>query len=362
MPLFEGTQQQYYDNSQSFTGDGSATTFTLTFNPLPADEANIRVFISGSQVLATTYALNSSTGVLTFTSAPAADAVIVVEQANAPEQLGNYQYVGINNLISNFQINYVGEGKIINKLKVPDLSFHIQRAIAELSYDTLRSEKSQEIEIPPSLKMMLPHDYVNYVKVYWVDNAGIERIIYPARKTSNPNAILQREDYSYMFAADDTLLSSLDSNQWNNFQSTTSSDTTGDLNSGVDTDVTLAEGRRYGITPEHANHNGLYYIDNNSGYIHFSGGIAGKTIVLKYISDSLGTEEEIRIHKLAEEAVYKWVAHAVLSSKINTPEYIINRFKKERFAAVRKAKLRLSNLKLEELTQTMRNKSKIIKH
>ena len=56
MPLFEGTQQQYYDNSQSFTGDGSATTFTLTFNHLPADEANKRVFISGTQVLHTTYA------------------------------------------------------------------------------------------------------------------------------------------------------------------------------------------------------------------------------------------------------------------------------------------------------------------
>ena len=156
MPLFEGTQQQYYDNSQSFTGDGSTTTFTLTFDPLPANETQLKVFIAGSQVLATTYSLNSLTGVLTFTSAPAANTVIVVEQVNVPEQLGNYQYVGINNLISNFQINYVGEGKIINKLKVPDLSFHIQRAIAELSYDTLRSEKSQEIEIPPSLKMMLP--------------------------------------------------------------------------------------------------------------------------------------------------------------------------------------------------------------
>ena len=134
------------------------------------------------------------------------------------------------------------------------------RAIAELSYDTLRSEKSQEIEIPPSLKMMLPHDYVNYVKVYWVDNAGIERIIYPARKSSNPSAILQQENFDYIFNGDQTLLESLDSNQWINFQKTTSNDTTEELNNEPDADVTLAEGRRYGITPEHANHNGLYYI------------------------------------------------------------------------------------------------------
>ena len=44
------------------------------------------------------------------------------------------------------------------------------------------------------------------------------------------------------------------------------------------------------------------------------------------------------------------------------PEYLVARFKKERFAAVRQAKLRLSNLKIEELTQVMRGKSKQIKH
>ena len=40
---------------------------------------------------------------------------------------------------------------------------------------------------------------------------------------------------------------------------------------------------------------------------------------------------------------------------------MIARFKKERYAAIRNAKLRLSNLKSEELAQVMRGKSKIIK-
>jgi hypothetical protein len=112
----------------------------------------------------------------------------------------------------------------------------------------------------------------------------------------------------------------------------------------------------------HVQFNGLYFIDNSRGMIYFSSGISGKTVTLKYISDSLGTEEEIRVHKFAEEAVYKWVAHGILSSRVNTPEYIIARLKKERCAAARKAKLRLSNLKVEELNLIMKNKSKIIKH
>ena len=36
--------------------------------------------------------------------------------------------------------------------------------------------------------------------------------------------------------------------------------------------------------------------------------------------------------------------------------------KKEKFAETRKAKLRLSNIKLEEISQVLRNKSKRIKH
>ena len=41
---------------------------------------------------------------------------------------------------------------------------------------------------------------------------------------------------------------------------------------------------------------------------------------------------------------------------------LVNRLKKEKFASKRVAKLRLSNLKSEEITQIMRNKSKQIKH
>jgi len=68
------------------------------------------------------------------------------------------------------------------------------------------------------------------------------------------------------------------------------------------------------------------------------------------------------VHKFAEEAMYKYLAYAILSTKLNTPQYLVNRLKKESFAAKRVAKLRLSNLKSEEIAQVMRNKSKRIKH
>jgi len=121
-------------------------------------------------------------------------------------------------------------------------------------------------------------------------------------------------------------------------------------------------GGRHGLDPQHSQANGSFYIDNIRGKIHFSSNLSGKTVILDYISDSLGTDTEMKVHKFAEEAMYKSISYAILAAKSNIPEYQINRFKKEKFAETRKAKLRLSNIKLEEITQILRGKSKQIKH
>ena len=70
----------------------------------------------------------------------------------------------------------------------------------------------------------------------------------------------------------------------------------------------------------------------------------------------------MRVHKFAEEAIYKYVAHAILATRIGTPEYVVARFKKEKRAAIRSAKLRLSKINIQDLTQIMRGKSQQIKH
>ena len=59
--------------------------------------------------------------------------------------------------------------------------------------------------------------------------------------------------------------------------------------------------------------------------------------------------------------MYRSILYGVAASYPYTQQ-LIPRLKKEKFAAIRTAKLRLSNIKLEELTQTLRGKSKQIKH
>jgi hypothetical protein len=276
----------------------------------------------------------------------------------SPTPFGDYQFTSLEHIINQFIIAYVGEDKIISKIRRTDVAFHAKRALQELSFDTFKSIKSQEIELASSLTMILPQDYVNYVKLTYSDTNGIERIIYPTSVTSNPTDIGQdaNGDYTFTGGALDT---DTTSDTWEAYKTgpTTNSDEDYD-----DEILGALNGQRYGIDPQYTQNNGSFYIDPNTGLIHFSSNLSGKTIILKYISDSLGTDAEMKVHKFAEEAMYKWIAHAILSTRANVQEYIIQRFKKERFAEIRKAKLRLSNIKLEEITQILRGKSKQIKH
>lgn len=528
--------------------------------------------------------------------------------------LGSYQFVSLQDVIAQFMAIYVGEEKIINKVGRTEVAFHAQRALAELSFDTLKSFKSQSIVLPPSLVMSLPHDYVNYTKLSWCDDAGIKHPIYKTNSTSNPFQVSQDADGDYLygdsFSTDDLQLAlpiskaegwilsarglkgktvarndvaasggdlltinhrphsrqnigsvghfvsavskliditdfdvfsfsanattnaagtqtittaskyidpndttgtgggaynrqkgNLDGSvqdpatlpnilplvegatgdfdtpattvriglmsnkpstitgshqvgqtpispnfsadiydigyiEWTAGESGTKtsdifnvSDLTGDVyivitsiapwtvndaeaakdvsqvlevkntvsNISIDLvnpinklaapsesstwnkykavqpaennnddyandDYQRVPDERYGLDPAFAQTNGSFYIDDRLGRIHFSSNISGKTVILDYISDSLGTEAEMQIHKLAEEAMYKNITYGVLSVKSNIPEYIVMRARKEKIAANRKAKLRLSNVKIEDITQILRGKSKHIKH
>ena len=276
----------------------------------------------------------------------------------SPTPFGDYQFISIADIINNFMVAYVGEDKIISKIKRTDVQFHAMRGIQELSYDTLKSIKSQEVVIPSSLTMILPQDYVNYIKLTWSDSAGIEHIIYPASKTSNPTDVTQTDAGDYTFTGN-ALNTDTSSSTWEAYNSQNPSDNQNE--DYDDNNYWPNQGGRFGLDPAHAQTNGSFYIDPNTGKIHFSSNINGKTVILKYISDGLGTDAEMIVHKFAEEAMYKHIAYSILSNSVSG-QSLVPRFKKERWAAIRQAKLRLSNIKIEELTQILRGQSKQIKH
>jgi len=281
---------------------------------------------------------------------------------------GGYRYTSIKNIVDNFMVAYVGDGKLIDHVAKSDVIFHAKRGLQEFSYDVLKTVKLQEVELGASLSIPMPQDYVNYVKICYIDSSGIRRIIYPTRLTTNPTeAPVQDNNYNYIYDSNGDLIesSSITEEKWKAFDPKNIS---GDLSSDDSAYLTTNDylrsdyGNRYGATPETTQINGFFTIDEKTGSFAFSSDLSGKIIVIEYISDGLGTDAEMKVNKMAEEALYKHIAYNILATKRNISEYIVQRYKKERRAALRNAKLRLSNMKLSEMTQVMRNKSKQIKH
>lgn len=365
MGLITDNAFNYYAGSQNFTGDASTVAFTINLSPQPTSLAQFYVYVDGVLQSESSYIYSNPT--LTFTTAPADNAEIVVTLKD--KKYGDYRYISLADIVTNFMVAYVGDGKIINRAKRRDILFHVKRAIQEFSYDISRVEKIQEIEVGPSLSIPMPQDYVNYVSISYVDEYGIEHMIPKGRITSKPSeAILQDDDFNYQYDDQDNLATTsaltddrFKSMDYGQFSGSYSNDDYY-YNVEYNADKLVNSGARYGGDPELMNSNGFFIIDENKGTINFTSNLASSLITIKYISDGLGTDDEMKIHKFAEEAIYKNVAHAVLSTMAQVPEYIVARFKRDRRAAMRNAKLRLYDLKLPELTQVMRGKSKQIKH
>jgi len=403
MGLITENNQQYYAGSQKFlSAAGAGQTFTTTFDtdlvfgsndPLQTNYAlnNFKLYTALPGVLTyTEYTLPYTVvgNVITVTGALAVNTSVVVQLKSLNGgQYGNrdafgqavednydsYSYIKLEDIINNFLVAYVGTGKLIPSVKRTDIIFHAKRGLQEFSYDTLNSIKSQELNIPPSLSVIIPQDYVNYVKMSWIDHLGVKRPIYPANNlTINPNSTPLQDNLG--IPTQDNFAENLEGTSITEERWAKANDNLINGRDIIDNSafafdaygrfdgVERSLGQQYGLDPQYANINGWFGINHREGKFSFSNDLVGKLIVLEYISDGLAYDLDTKVPKMAEEALYAHISHAVLASRINQPEYIVRRLKQERSAKLRNAKIRLSNIKLDEIVQTMRGKSKWIKH
>ena len=309
--------------------------------------------------------------IITINSYLAASSYVKIQliESAIEDNHGEYSYTRLTDVIDNFLIAYVGAGKLIPSVKRSDVIFHARRGLQEFSYDTLKSVKSSELSVPPSLSVAIPQDYVNYVKASWVDNLGVLHTIYPTND-------LNQSPY-YTFTQDNDgnpVQDNFDSNTEVSSQIEAAWDKTNPryISGGFRNDATDANvlnrnytdgalGQRYGLEPQTSQKNGWFKIDERTGQFSFTSNLANKLILLQYVSDGNAYDLDARIPKLAEEALYAHIIHSILSVSSGVQEYVVRRFKQERSAKLRNAKIRLSNLKLDQIVQVMRGKSKWIK-
>jgi len=375
MALIKETNAQYYSGQQSFVADGVTSTFTCTFNTQLLDtifgvsNTNFSVTVNGEPLANADYSLIYP-NIVEIESLLNDGDVIVVElsQPSVYNNYGNYEYIPLTDVINNFIVSYVGTDKIIPRVKRSDVVFHAKRGLQEFSYDTLKSIKSQELTIPPSLSVAIPQDYVNYVRCSWIDNSGVQRTIYPTNQLTMSPTELPIQDDSGIPTQDNleaNLLAeqSVTEQRWKK----ENSDNISGYLEMQDTYVysydwwKLNYGQRYGLEPQYSQRNGWFNINRRENVFSFSSDLNNKVVIIEYISDGLAYEQDMKIPKMAEQAMYLHIAYSILSTRANVPEYIVQRFKRDRSAQLRNAKIRLQNIKLDEIVQVFRGKSKWIK-
>ena len=391
MTLISENNRQYYIGAQSFIASGGLPeSFTTTFNTdlvfttadptnvnWPANNFYLEVSVDGGFTytpLYNTYTVVDNT--ITVTGGLAAGNYLRVQltENTVWQNYGGYAYTRLSDVITNYMIAYVGAGKLISNVKRTDVIFHAKRGLQEFSYDTLKSVKSQELQIPPSLSLIIPQDYVNIVRVSWKDELGVLHTIYPNNGlTTNPyESIAQDQDgIPIQDALNENLeTTSLTKQAWRQANTRLISGWNGNywsyytdyFNTPYPLYWNVIVGQRYGLNPQTSQINGWYGLDERQGKFTFSSNLAGRCIVLEYISDGLSCDLDTRIPKMAEEALYAYINYQILATRARMPEYVVRRYQKEKYAKLRNAKIRLSNIKLDQIVQVMRGKSKWIKH
>jgi hypothetical protein len=403
--LITETNRQYYEGAQGFIADGIQKTFTTTFdtnlvfgsyNPAENNYAlnNFKLYTSPTGYAETwteytsAYSVSGNT-ITTVATLPANTNVVVQLKVlsggnyglpsvpgsfaygnTVEDNYGSYAYITLDDVVNNFMIAYVGNGKLISSAKKTDVIFHAKRSLQEFSYDVLKSVKSQELTIPSSLSIVIPQDYVNYVRLSWIDWHGVKHIIYPTNNiTIDPSETPVQDDLGVPIQDDfnsNIEGTSQTEERWKEhnkgYESYDLAAFSGDWRNGDQWVQSAWYGRKYGMDPQFANMNGYFTINDREGKISFSSDLVHKLIVFEYISDGLAYEMDSRVPKMAEEAMYAYILHAIISTRANQPEYLVQRLKQEKNAKLRNAKIRLSNIKLEEITQVLRGQSKWIKH
>ena len=407
MSLVTETNQQYYQGAQGFRGNSNGDAgqvFTTTFDTDLVfgsyDPNDINYTLNNFKIYTSTTGLPGSwseyesaytvkNNIITVTDTLGADIFLVVQlkkldggnYASTPaeeaigdtveENYGGYQYITLNDAIDNFMVGYVGDGKIIQTAKKSDVLFFAKRTLQEFSYDTLKSIHSQELTIPASLNIMLPQDYVNYVNVSWIDTYGVKRPIFPTNNlTTIPyntpvqdnKGVPTQDNFGENIEGTSITKERFDSMNTNILNNDFDLDDWAYFSNAYGYNGNWNMGQFYGADPQYSNVNGYFTIDEREGKMSFSSDLADKLIVLEYVSDGLAYDKDTKVPKLAEEALYASILHYIVSTRANQPEYLVQRLRRDKSSKLRNAKIRLSNIKLTEIVQVMRGKSKWLKH
>lgn len=262
---------------------------------------------------------------------------------------GNYQYVSLKDIIDAMEMESQDDDSYLKNTKRSTFLTHAKAGIKELNKSAANDILAIEITVGTDLTVVLPQDYVNYVRVSLVTDTYKLVPLNVNRNMSIAVGYLQDHEYEILFDNEGEILTSDASNVYNKpFQ--------------IYEFDRSCMGGQFMLDTSQISKYGEFNVDERRGKLVFSSNLSGREIVLEYISDGLQwqyiDESDITIHKHIEEALKAFIIHRVVSNRRNVPRSYKEDKRREYKTLLHQAKLDRADFKLLEIDKVMRSKKK----
>lgn len=266
------------------------------------------------------------------------------EYYNDSSLWGKSMYISLKDVVQGY----------MDKLTEDDYTYDVDRrlvrkqarnAIKEFNFSSLKQYKALEIELSPSLQIVLPADYVDYYKISWVDEFGTTYPMVQNHRLNLGDATLQDHEYNFILDNDGNLITVAGT-------SPTSDDPAPAYElSGFNTDRSMIF------------ENGYFNIDKNNGVIKFSSDAKEAIVLLEYITDGYSglDDSSINVHKYASKAIDEFIYFELISRNRNVPANEKQRARRSLNIAIRKMENRMNPIREEDIYQVLRAASRWVK-
>jgi hypothetical protein len=266
-------------------------------------------------------------------------------------EFGNYQYTTLTQVVDDYMSSRTKDSYDFDQPRHLVIN-HARWGLRELYFDAMQKVRAIELALGSTLAVKLPPDYVDYVRISWVDDYGKLYPMAENKTLSISRQYLQDSNYDLLFDGSGNIL------QGTPYTQTLGSATNSD--GYTDQDITVRTFRP-NLDKSERFPNGGYRIDKDAGLIRFDSSVYTKSIVLEYISDGLYFDtnkgedaSSVKVHKYAEQALHDFIYWKLIRRNKNVPFNEKQSAKKDYYNAKRVARRRISQHTADELLQAVK--------
>jgi len=278
-----------------------------------------------------------------------------LEYYSDDENWGEYAFVSLEDIVNNFIQNYTGDSTLLGYVPRAKVIYQAKQGIKQFTFEALHQVKAVELELGEANDVILPVNFVSYVRISWVDKVTGQ--IHPMSENKNfplGIAYLQDNNADILFDNNGEIL-----------EGTTAIEAINDALPAYPIENfnqfplggfgCFGNYTRYGISPiwnldTAKNFNSTFTINNQR--IHFGSDSHERIILLEYVSDGLDVlEADMKVHKFCELALYEYINRQLSQNSIRIPDYEKRNIKKAYDTAYRNARVKLLGIKGTEFIQ-----------